>query len=213
MEQPVSSHSLTILKSRRVRGVLSVRSSRASGQVPVGHRKDLRTPESRLSPCRLNEGEAPTPCVLAVGLRCAQTINLKPTFAAQPVGDGRWAEFRVAGSGVQSFELDAVGLLGVRAQAFVVRFVIAEIAGEPLDVTVAFESEHVRRDPVQKPAIVRNHHEPGKFSSASSSARSVSTSRSFVGSSSSSTLAPWRNSFARCKRLRSPPDRSPTFFC
>ena len=55
--------------------------------------------------------------------------------------------------------------------------------------------------------------QPAKSSSASSSARSVSTSRSFVGSSSSSTLPPLISVFARCRRLRSPPDRSPTFFC
>ena len=50
--------------------------------------------------------------------------------------------------------------------------------------------------------------QPAKSSSASSSARSVSTSRSFVGSSSSSTLPPERSSFARWTRLRSPPLRS-----
>src|SRR2546430_1935310 len=54
---------------------------------------------------------------------------------------------------------------------------------------------------------------PAKSSTASSSARSVSTSRSFVGSSSRSTLPPERRSFARWTRLRSPPERSPTFFC
>ena len=55
--------------------------------------------------------------------------------------------------------------------------------------------------------------QPAKSSSASSSARSVSTSRSLVGSSSSSTLPPLRSSFARCTRFRSPPERSPTGFC
>src|SRR6185369_16977098 len=55
--------------------------------------------------------------------------------------------------------------------------------------------------------------QPAKSSSASSSARRVSTSRSLVGSSSSSTLAPDFSIFARCTRLRSPPDSWPTFFC
>ena len=55
--------------------------------------------------------------------------------------------------------------------------------------------------------------QPAKSSSASSSARSVSTSRSFVGSSSSSRLPPQRRSFARWTRFRSPPERSPTRFC
>ncbi len=55
--------------------------------------------------------------------------------------------------------------------------------------------------------------QPANESSASSSARSVSTSRSFVGSSSSSRLPPERRSLARCRRLRSPPERSETRFC
>src|SRR5262245_8471112 len=55
--------------------------------------------------------------------------------------------------------------------------------------------------------------QPAKSSSASSSARSVSTSRSFVGSSRSSTLAPLFSIFARWTRFRSPPDSFPTGFC
>ena len=54
---------------------------------------------------------------------------------------------------------------------------------------------------------------PANSTSASSSARRVSTSRSLVGSSSSSRLAPPRRSFARCTRLRSPPDSVPTLRC
>ena len=55
--------------------------------------------------------------------------------------------------------------------------------------------------------------QPAKPSRASSSARSVSTSRSLVGSSSSSRLPPLLSSLARCSRFRSPPERMPTFFC
>ena len=55
--------------------------------------------------------------------------------------------------------------------------------------------------------------QPGNSSSASSSARSVSTSRSLVGSSSSSTLPPDFSTLARCTRLRSPPDSSPISCC
>ena len=51
---------------------------------------------------------------------------------------------------------------------------------------------------------------PGNSSSASSSARSVSTSRSLDGSSSSSTLPPAMRVLARCRRPRSPPDNCPT---
>src|ERR671916_502831 len=55
--------------------------------------------------------------------------------------------------------------------------------------------------------------QPANESSACSSARSVSTSRSLVGSSSSSRLPPRRSSLARCTRLRSPPDSAPTLRC
>src|SRR5262249_48927522 len=55
--------------------------------------------------------------------------------------------------------------------------------------------------------------QPAKSSSASSSARRVSTSRSFVGSSRSRTLPPERRSLARWTRFRSPPLRSETRFC
>jgi hypothetical protein len=48
---------------------------------------------------------------------------------------------------------------------------------------------------------------PAKSSSASSSDRSVSTSRSLVGSSSSSRFASFCSSFARWMRLRSPPEQ------
>src|SRR5438270_6977685 len=55
--------------------------------------------------------------------------------------------------------------------------------------------------------------QPANSSNASSSARSVSTSRSLVGSSSRRTLPPARRSFARWTRFRSPPERSETRFC
>ena len=55
--------------------------------------------------------------------------------------------------------------------------------------------------------------QPAKSVSASSTALGVSTSRSLVGSSSSSRFPPGRRSFARWTRLRSPPERSPTRFC
>ena len=55
--------------------------------------------------------------------------------------------------------------------------------------------------------------QPAKFPSASSSARIEFTSRSFVGSSSRIRFAPRRRSRARCTRFRSPPERTPTFFC
>ena len=54
---------------------------------------------------------------------------------------------------------------------------------------------------------------PAKPSNASSSARSVSTSRSLDGSSSSRTFAPDISVLARCSLPRSPPDNWPTIFC
>src|ERR1700733_7917680 len=91
--------------------------------------------------------------------------------------------------------------------ALVVLDVFLVIALEPNDLRVAFEGEDVGRDPVEEPAVVRD------APSASSRARSVSMSRSLVGSSSRSTLPPDLSTLARCTRLRSPPDRSPMNCC
>mmetsp|Transcript_59444 Transcript_59444/g.181413 ORF Transcript_59444/g.181413 Transcript_59444/m.181413 type:complete len:230 (+) Transcript_59444:165-854(+) len=53
---------------------------------------------------------------------------------------------------------------------------------------------------------------PAKFWIASSSARKVSTSKSFEGSSSMRTLPPRRSVFASCRRFLSPPLRVFTFW-
>src|SRR2546430_1425626 len=88
------------------------------------------------------------------------------------------------------------------AHVLLVRLVVAL---EPLDAAVAFEDEHVRRDPVEEPAIVADDDDASReIQDRFPRARSVSTSRSFVGSSRSSTLPPERRSFARWTRLRSP---------
>mmetsp|Transcript_585 Transcript_585/g.1867 ORF Transcript_585/g.1867 Transcript_585/m.1867 type:complete len:200 (-) Transcript_585:18-617(-) len=55
--------------------------------------------------------------------------------------------------------------------------------------------------------------QPAKSSSASSRLRIVLTSRSLVGSSSSSTLPPDLSTLASCTRLRSPPDSLESGFC
>src|SRR5262249_38534956 len=55
--------------------------------------------------------------------------------------------------------------------------------------------------------------QPGNSSSAFSSDDSVSTSRSLVGSSSSSRLPPIFRVSARLSRFRSPPDSTPVGFC
>jgi len=54
---------------------------------------------------------------------------------------------------------------------------------------------------------------PVNASSASSIGRSDARSRSFVGSSSTSTLPPAHKSFASSTRFFSPPDRLPTRAC
>ena len=90
-------------------------------------------------------------------------------------------------------------LIGGGAEPSVaVCFVVLVISLEPHHLAVALERQHVRRNAVEEPPIVADDdHTPRKLNSASSSARSVSTSRSLVGSSSSSTLLPAFSSLAR----------------
>ena len=83
-------------------------------------------------------------------------------------------------------------LVGFGAKAAVtVDLVVLVVALEPDDLAVAFERQDVGRDPVrnQRSWLITTA-QPANDSSASSSARSVSTSRSFVGSSSSRRFAP-----------------------
>jgi hypothetical protein len=81
----------------------------------------------------------------------------------------------------------------VRAKpADLVFLVIREVAFEPFHMAVALEGEHMGGESRsrKKRSWLMITAQPAKSSSASSSARKVSTSRSLVGSSSSSTLAP-----------------------
>src|SRR5690625_7019437 len=55
--------------------------------------------------------------------------------------------------------------------------------------------------------------QPGNSSRAFSSEPRVCTSRSLVGSSSRSRLPPCLRVSARFRRLRSPPESTPAFFC
>ena len=108
-----------------------------------------------------------------------------------------------------------VGSVRCDAEAFLaVCFIIGPVARLPPDAAITFEGQDVGGDPVEEPAVMdTTTAQPAKFSSASSRARKVFTSRSLVGSSSRITL-PWlRSIFARWTRLRSPPERTPTFFC
>jgi hypothetical protein len=93
-------------------------------------------------------------------------------------------------------------------------FIGVVVADEPADLALALEGQDVGSDAVEEPAVMGDDNgRTGKLSSASSRARRVFTSRSLVGSSSSSTLAPDLKILARWTRLRSPPDSVPTFFC
>ena len=59
----------------------------------------------------------------------------------------------------QRLVLDAVRLVGIGAEpAMAIRLVVGEVALEPLDVAVALEREDVRRDAIEEPAIVADHH-------------------------------------------------------
>lgn len=58
----------------------------------------------------------------------------------------------------QTAILDTMRLVGVVAEAaFAVCLVFAVVAVEILNMAVALERQNVRRDTIQKPAIVRNY--------------------------------------------------------
>jgi hypothetical protein len=94
------------------------------------------------------------------------------------------------------------------------RLVVGDVALEEADLAVALEGQDVRpmRSRNQRSWLMTTT-QPGNDSSPASSARNVSTSRSLVGSSSSSTLPPDWSSLARWTRFLSPPDSAPTSFC
>ena len=78
---------------------------------------------------------------------------------------------------------------------------------------IAFEGQHVGGDAVEEEPVVADDDGAAGEVERRFLARSVSTSWSLVGSSSSSRLAPLLSIFDRCTRLRSPPESWPTFFC
>ena len=107
------------------------------------------------------------------------------------------------------------GSTAVVAQAALLVFLVGlEVAFEPFDVAVALEGQDVGGQAVEEEAVVADDHgAAGEILQRLFQRRRVSTSRSLVGSSSSSTLPPSLSILARCTRLRSPPDSRPTFFC
>ena len=87
---------------------------------------------------------------------------------------------------------DATGLLRRQSEAlFSVRFVIGIVSLKPEDFAVTLEGKDVGGNSVknQRSWLITKTH-PEKISRASARARMVFTSRSFVGSSNRSTLAP-----------------------
>jgi hypothetical protein len=60
---------------------------------------------------------------------------------------------------LQFLILDPMRIIRITAQAVVtVGFIILIVAFKPDHLAIAFESQNVRRDPIQKPAVVRNDH-------------------------------------------------------
>jgi len=97
---------------------------------------------------------------------------------------------------------------------FAIFFVVRIVTFEPDNFTVAFERQHVRRNPIEKPTIVRDDdHAAGKtLQSFFQRAQSVYV-EVVRRSSSSKTFAPSLSILARCTRFRSPPESMETFFC
>src|SRR5688572_1281569 len=111
--------------------------------------------------------------------------------------------------------LDAVWLVRIRPQTlFLVLLVLLIVPFEEHHLAVALEGQDVGGDAVEEPAVVADDDgAAGEVFAPFSRARMVFTSRSLVGSSSRRTLAPIFSMRARWTRLRSPPERTPSFFC
>ena len=98
--------------------------------------------------------------------------------------------------------------------ASLVLLISLEVALEPLHMAIAFKRKDMRGEPVQEEAIMAyDHGAAGEILKRRLKLDSVSTSRSFVGSSSRIRFPPSFSILARCTRLRSPPESWPTFFC
>jgi hypothetical protein len=85
-----------------------------------------------------------------------------------------------------------VWLIGFNAQSpLTIRFVIGVVALEPDDLRIALKRQNMRGDAIQEPAVMGNNHRAtGEGQQGFFQRPQVSTSRSLVGSSSSSTLPP-----------------------
>jgi len=85
----------------------------------------------------------------------------------------------------------------------------------PDHFAVPLERDDVRRDAVEEIAVVRHDDRAAReVGEGPPRGRGGSRgSRSFVGSSRTRTLPPWRRSLASWTRFRSPPESLPTFIC
>ena len=86
-------------------------------------------------------------------------------------------------------------------------FINLVIAVAPNDARIPLEGQDVRGHSIQEPTVVADDHRTAaEIEQGLLERRSISTSRSFVGSSKSNKLPPLLSSFARCTRFRSPPE-------
>ena len=112
--------------------------------------------------------------------------------------------------------LDAVGLVGVGAELLVPqRLVLGEVALEPAHLAVALEREDVGGDPVEEPPVVADDDRaPGERLEARPRARAGCRRRGrWWARRAAARCRRVFSTLARCTRLRSPPERSPTRFC
>src|SRR5207247_3859397 len=82
----------------------------------------------------------------------------EPALCA-PGGAARPRFTRTLLGGRELLVAQAVRLLGVGAEtALAVRLVVLVVAFEPHHAALVLEREHVRRDPIEEPAVVADHH-------------------------------------------------------
>ena len=82
----------------------------------------------------------------------------RPLLVLQEVARLRAGQL-TRGSARQLSILDPVRLVGLGAEpAVAIRLVVLVVALEPHHLAVAFERQHVRRDAVEEPAVVADHH-------------------------------------------------------
>lgn len=110
---------------------------------------------------------------------------------------------------------DAVGLVFCNAKTFFsIRFIFGIVSFKPEGFAVSLEGKDVGSDPIEEPAVMADRQDTtGEIFQGVFQSRMVFTSRSFVGSSNRSRLAPSFSIQARCTLFRSPPDSVFTGFC